>query len=59
MAVLYMGLGDKEQAITALQKGYEDRNNQLILLGSPEFDPLKSDPRYQDLLRRIGLTPWQ
>ena len=54
IAMIYAALGDKDQAISWLEKGYDERFNPgvLIRLG---FDPLRSDPRFQDLLRRVGL----
>lgn len=54
IAMIYAALGDKEQAVSWLEKGYEERFNPGVLL-RPGFDPLRSDPRFQDLLRRIGL----
>ena len=54
IAVVYAALGDKDQAMTWLEKGYEERFNPGVLL-RPGFDPLRSDPRFQDLERRIGL----
>ncbi|HEY2546397.1 MAG TPA: tetratricopeptide repeat protein [Candidatus Acidoferrum sp.] len=54
IAVVYAALGDKDQAMTWLEKGYEERFNPGVLL-RPGFDPLRSDERFQDLLRRIGL----
>jgi len=55
-AVVYVGLGDKEQAFTWLDKAYQDRSAPLLWLKvEPLFDPLRDDPRFQDLLRRIGL----
>jgi len=56
IAVIYAALGDKNQAMTWLEKGYEERFNPGVLL-RPGFDPLRSDPRFQDLVRRIGLNP--
>ena len=56
IAVVYAALGDKDQAMTWLEKGYEERFNPGVLL-RPGFDPLRSDPRFQDLVRRIGLNP--
>jgi TolB-like protein/DNA-binding winged helix-turn-helix (wHTH) protein/Flp pilus assembly protein TadD len=56
IAVIYTALGDKDQAITWLEKGYEERFNPGVLL-RPGFDPLRSDPRFQGLVRRIGLNP--
>jgi TolB-like protein/DNA-binding winged helix-turn-helix (wHTH) protein/Flp pilus assembly protein TadD len=54
IAVVYAALGDKDQAFAWLQKGYGQRFNPGVLL-RPGFDPLRSDPRFQNLLRRIGL----
>ncbi len=57
-ARIYAGLGDKEQAFAWLEKGYEERSTPLYFLKvDPIWDPLRSDPRFNDLLRRIGLTP--
>ena len=56
IAVIYAALGDKDQAMTWLEKGYEERFNPGVLL-RPGFDPLRSDPRFQNLVRRIGLNP--
>jgi hypothetical protein len=54
IAMVYTALGDKDQAITWLEKGYEERFNPGVLL-RPCFDPLRSDSRFQGLVRRIGL----
>jgi TolB-like protein/DNA-binding winged helix-turn-helix (wHTH) protein/Flp pilus assembly protein TadD len=54
IAMIYTSLGDKEQAVAWLEKGYEERFNPGVLL-RPCFDPLRSDPRFQELVRRIGL----
>ena len=54
IAVIYAALGDTDQAMNWLEKGFEERFNPGVLL-RPGFDPLRSDPRFQDLLRRIGL----
>ena len=54
IALVYVGLGDNARAMTWLNKAYQGRFNPSILL-RPVFDPLRSDPRFQDLLRRIGL----
>jgi TolB-like protein/DNA-binding winged helix-turn-helix (wHTH) protein/Tfp pilus assembly protein PilF len=55
IAVIYAVLGDSDQAMNWLQRGYEERFNPSVLL-RPGFDPLRSDPRFQELTRRIGLT---
>jgi TolB-like protein/DNA-binding winged helix-turn-helix (wHTH) protein/Tfp pilus assembly protein PilF len=54
ISVIYTALGDADQAMNWLEKGYEERFNPGVLL-RPGFDPLRSDPRFEDLLRRIGL----
>jgi TolB-like protein/DNA-binding winged helix-turn-helix (wHTH) protein/Tfp pilus assembly protein PilF len=54
IALIYVGLGDKEQAMAWLNKAYQARFNPSVLL-RPGFDPLRSDDRFQDLVRRIGL----
>jgi tetratricopeptide (TPR) repeat protein len=55
IALIYVGLGEKDHAMTWLEKAYEERFNPSVLL-RPCFDPLRSDPRFQDLLRRMGLN---
>jgi tetratricopeptide (TPR) repeat protein len=54
VALIYVGLGDRDLAMNWLNKAYEARFNPSILL-RPGFDTLRSDARFQDLLRRIGL----
>jgi TolB-like protein/DNA-binding winged helix-turn-helix (wHTH) protein/Tfp pilus assembly protein PilF len=54
IAVIYVALGDRDQAMDWLEKAYEERFNPSVLL-RPGFDRLRSDPRFQNLLRRIGL----
>jgi len=54
IALIYVGLGARDQAMISLNKAYEARFKASILL-RPAFDPLRSDARFQDLLRRIGL----
>jgi len=57
-AVAYANLGKKEQALHWLEKAYEDRFMLMIFLKvDPTFDALHPDPRFQELLRRIGLPP--
>jgi len=55
IALIYVGLNDKDQAMLWLEKAYAERFNPAVLM-RPCFDPLRSDARFQDLLRRIGLT---
>lgn len=55
LAKIYIGLGDKDQAFAWLEKGYQQRDFWMTFLkGEPTFDPLRSDPRFQDLVHRIG-----
>ena len=54
IALMYVGLGEKDQAMKWLGKAYEEHFNPSILL-RPAFDPLRSDPRFQNLVHRIGL----
>jgi TolB-like protein/Tfp pilus assembly protein PilF len=52
----YAGLGDKEQAFAWLEKAYQERRDLMTVLNvDPLVDPLRSDPRFQDLARRVGL----
>jgi tetratricopeptide (TPR) repeat protein len=56
-ALIYMGLGDKNQAFTWLEKTYEERPDTLNYIKTdPIFDNLRSDPRFTDLLRRMKLA---
>jgi tetratricopeptide (TPR) repeat protein len=55
IALIYVGLGESDSAMSWLEKAYEDRFNPGVLL-RPAFNPLRSDPRFENLLRRIGLS---
>jgi TolB-like protein/DNA-binding winged helix-turn-helix (wHTH) protein/Tfp pilus assembly protein PilF len=57
VALAHIGMGDKEEAIAWLQKAYGDHSISTALKVDPIFDPLRSDPRFQALLHRIGLAP--
>lgn len=51
----YIGLGDKEKAFAALAQAYEARRWYVTWLKvAPEFDSLRSAPRFADLARRVG-----
>ena len=54
---VYWGLGDKDHAFQWLEKAYEDRSGFLQLLRAPFWDPLRSDPRFQDIYKKVGLPP--
>ena len=55
MALMYTGLGDKDQAFEWLEKAQKDRSEELILLKvDPKFDILRADPRFNALLAKMG-----
>ncbi len=57
-AELYAAVGQKDQAFAWLERAYTSHDGGMIdLKVEPWLDPLRSDPRYQDLLRRVGLPP--
>ena len=52
----YAGLGDKERAFAYLERAYQERVGRMVWLNvDPLLDPLRSDSRFKDLVRRIGL----
>ena len=56
VAMIHVGLDQKDQAFDWLQKAYEERSDWLRYLKvDPRLDPLRSDPRFPDLVRRVGL----
>ncbi len=59
VADIYSTLGERNQAFQWLEKAYEERSGNLVggIKWDPLVDPLRSDPRFQDLLRRLGLPP--
>jgi tetratricopeptide (TPR) repeat protein len=54
-AVIYTGLGDRDSAFQWLEKAYQERTMRIQELPQPHFDSLRSEPRFRDLMRRIGL----
>jgi serine/threonine-protein kinase len=56
IATFYARLGNNDEAMKWLEKGYEERDFRITLISvSPEFDGLRSDPRFRELIRRMGL----
>ena len=57
VATVFSGLGEKDQAMTWLEKAYEERDPWITgLKVDPMFDSLRSDPRFVDLVHRVGLN---
>jgi serine/threonine protein kinase/TolB-like protein/Flp pilus assembly protein TadD len=57
IALIYASLGEKDQAFEWLEKAYQVRSSWMTWLKvEPKFDPLRSDPRFTDLMRRVGIT---
>jgi adenylate cyclase len=57
-ALIYAGLGEKEQAFAWLHRAYEERSGSWMLIWlkvGPWYDPLRSDPQFTELLRKVGL----
>ncbi len=58
LAAAYAALGEKDQAFAWLEKGYAERDSDMEWLRvAPAFDPLRSDPRFAALLRKMNLEP--
>jgi len=56
-AMIYMGLGDKDQAFEWLNKTFDENPYRIAFIKvDPRFDSLRSDPRFADLLRRMKLV---
>ncbi len=56
IAVIHAGLGEKDEAFRWLEKAYEDRSSWMVhAKAEPCLDPLRSDPRFDNLLKRVGL----
>jgi hypothetical protein len=57
IATIYAGLGDKENAFEFLEKAYQERSSDLpyFLKADLRIDTLRPDPRFADLVRRVGL----
>src|SRR6266513_2748956 len=56
IALVHLGLGNNEQALRSLQAAYEERAEWLVLVTpAPLFDPLRPDPRFSALMRKVGI----
>jgi eukaryotic-like serine/threonine-protein kinase len=58
MAISCIALGQKDEAFDWLEKAYDDRSDWMVLLQTePMFDPIRADPRFQNLLHKVGIQP--
>ena len=58
IAIIHAGLGQNDQAFASLEKAYAHREWRLVRMKvEPMLDPVRADPRFGDLLRRLGLSP--
>ena len=56
IALIYNGLGERDEALTWLERGYDQRDVRMMFLKvEPKWNNLRSEPQFQDLMRRIGL----
>jgi adenylate cyclase len=56
LARIYSGLGDKGRALDLLYQSYAERSDHLLVISiDPDFDGLRSEPRFVELLRLVGL----
>ena len=56
VALVYAGLGETDKVFEYLEKAYDDRSNWLIWLKlDPRWDSVRSDKRFTELVRRVGL----
>jgi len=50
-------LGDRDETLKWLKRGYEQRDQRMVFLKvEPKWNNLRGDPRFQDLMRRVGFT---
>ncbi len=58
IARLYVSAGEKDRALEWLEKAYQEREGHLVYINvEPDWDLLRDDPRFQDLLRRMNFPP--
>jgi tetratricopeptide (TPR) repeat protein len=55
ISIHYLDAGDYDLAIDWLERAYEDHDPDLPYIGQPIYDPIRSNPRFQDLLRKMNL----
>ena len=58
IALIYNGLGERDEALAQLERAYAQHDHAMVFLKvEPRWNNLRSEPRFQDLLRRVGLRP--
>ena len=58
IAIIYIGLGQREQAVAWLEKAHADRSDWMVLLRTePVFDQVRSESHFQELLHEVGIPP--
>jgi serine/threonine-protein kinase len=58
MAMIYGRMGEKETALRWLEQAFRDRTRSMAYIKvEPQFDSLRSDPRFQDIVKKMGLPP--
>jgi len=56
LGLIRAGLGEPDKAFQQLEEAYQERSDWLTYLNiEPKLDPLRADPRFKDLVRRVGL----
>jgi hypothetical protein len=57
ICLVYLGIGDLDQAFAWLEKAYEEKSSFVVSIASePKWHPVRSDPRFQSILERIGFS---
>jgi hypothetical protein len=58
IALIYLGLGETDESFRWLAEALQERDDNLLAINlERRFDPLRDDPRFQDLLLRMNLEP--
>jgi serine/threonine-protein kinase len=56
IAIIYMGLNEPDHVFEWLEKAYEDRDGNLLYIIAPPFDPIRTEPRFNSLIKKMGLN---
>ena len=58
VALIHNGLGERDETLAWLERGYNERDPRMVFLKvERKWDNLRDDPRFQDLMRRVGFSP--